>query len=135
MKTIPQIQKVMTAMPHTIGSDQTLSVAKEMMSEHGIRHLPVLNGSRLVGLLSDRDIAVASSFKGSSEMKVDDVMMSMAYVVKPEAPLNEVVSKMAANKYGSVVVQQDNGKVVGIFTSVDALRYLSEVLEKNYKAA
>ena len=63
MKTMPMIQKVMTPMPHTIGSDISLKKAMEMMREFRIRHLPVQKGGQLVGILSDRDIKLASSFK------------------------------------------------------------------------
>jgi acetoin utilization protein AcuB len=133
MKSMPLVQKVMTAMPHTIGADIPLKKAKSMMSDYHIRHLPVLEGGQLVGILTERDIALASSFEGAAELKVEDVMMSMTYTVRPEASLDAVVAEMAERKYGSALVQQENGKVVGIFTAVDALRVLSEVLREHYK--
>lgn len=130
---MPLIQKVMTTMPHTVGADIPLKSAKAMMSEYHIRHLPVLEGGKLVGILTERDIHLASSFQGAAEMKVDNVMMPMTYTVRPETPLNTVVTEMAEHKYGSAVVQQENGKVVGIFTAVDGLRVLSDVLREHYK--
>lgn len=133
MKSMPLIQKVMTAMPHTVGADIPLKKAKAMMSEFHIRHLPVLEGGKLIGILSDRDINLASSFQGAAELKVDDVMMPMTYVVRPEGRLDTVVSEMAEHKYGSAIVQQENGKVVGIFTAVDGLRVLADVLKEHYK--
>jgi len=54
MKTT--IQKYMTRALHTIGQEQTLDVAHTVMRQHGIRHLPVLEGGKLVGLLSQRDL-------------------------------------------------------------------------------
>lgn len=130
---MPLIHKVMTAMPHTVGAEIPLKKAKAMMSELHIRHLPVLEGGRLVGILSDRDISLASSFQGAAELRVDDVMMPMTYVVRPEGRLDTVVSEMAEHKYGSAVVQLENGKVVGIFTAVDGLRVLADVLREHYK--
>ena len=53
----------MTALPHTIGQEQTLHKARDIMREHRIRHLPVLSGQRLVGMITDRDIAVVESFR------------------------------------------------------------------------
>ena len=135
MKTMPLVQKVMTAMPHSIGADIPLRKAKELLTEYRIRHLPVLEGGKLVGILTERDIHLASSFQGAAELKVNDVMMPMTYVVRPESPLNEVVSTMAEHKYGSAIVQQENGRLVGIFTAVDALRVLSDVLKEHYKGA
>lgn len=130
---MPMIQKVMTTMPHTVGAEVSLKQAKQMMSEYGIRHLPVQQGGDLVGILSDRDISLAATFSGSENMKVADVMMPMTFVVRPETPLNEVAVQMSENKYGSAIVQQSNGKIVGIFTAVDALRVLAEILEQNYR--
>jgi acetoin utilization protein AcuB len=63
MKSIPTIQKYMTPMPHTIGSDQSLQKAHELMREFKIRHLPVLKGGKLVGILTDRDIALVETLK------------------------------------------------------------------------
>lgn len=53
------IGEVMHASPHTIGMGQPADVAKKFMTTHGIRHYPVLDGGRCVGILSDRDIKLA----------------------------------------------------------------------------
>ena len=47
-KSVPQIQKYMTPMPHTIGADQSLTAARKSLKSHGVRHLPVLAGGRIV---------------------------------------------------------------------------------------
>ncbi len=135
MKQMPQIQKVMTTMPHTIGEDIPMTKALELMREHRIRHLPVLAGGSLVGVLTDRDVKLAASFAGAASMVVEDVMTPEPYSVLPDAPLNRVVSEMAEHKYGCAVVQQANGKVVGIFTANDGLRVLAEQLEQFHKPA
>lgn len=132
MKAAPKIQKYMTPMPHTIGHDIEMKKALELMREHGFRHLPVQNGGRLVGIITDRDIKFASSFQGSSELLVEDVMTQDPYSADPETPLEDVVSEMAEHKYGCAVIRQGNGKVVGIFTEIDALRVLGTMLKEHY---
>ena len=134
MKQMPAIQKFMTTTPHTIGRDIPIQTALSMMREHNIRHLPVQDGGKLVGILTDRDLSLAASFGKPSELKAEDVMTQSPYTVLPEAPLDQVVLEMAEHKYGCAVVKQGNGKVVGIFTAVDALRVLGETLESFYKA-
>ena len=128
-KPIPTIQKHMSTTPHSIGVDQTLAFAHKSMREHGIRHLPVLSGGKLVGMLTDRDLHLVESLAGVDPQKVlvEDAMSQTVYAVTPDMPLDEVVSTMAERKYGSAVVMQ-NEKVVGIFTTVDACRTLAELL-------
>lgn len=133
MKQMPQIQKYMTPMPHTIGSDIRLDTAQSMMRDLRIRHLPVLEASNLVGVLTDRDVKLASGFNDVATLRVEDVMTSSPFTVTPETSLNRVVTEMAEHKFGCAVIRQDNGKVVGVFTAVDALRVLSELLEASYK--
>lgn len=129
-KPIPMIQKYMTTSPHSIGVEQPLSVAHTMMSEHKIRHLPVLHGGKLVGMLTERDLRLVESLAGvdPTQVKVEDAMASVVYSVGPETPLDEVVATMGEHKYGSAVVMQ-NQKVVGIFTTVDVCRAFAELLQ------
>ena len=128
-KPIPTIQKYMTTQPHSIGRDQTMATAHEMMREHRFRHLPVLAGGKLVGLLSDRDLHLLETLRDVDPEKVlvEDAMTTAPYAVSPDTPLDEVVSTMAEHKYGSAVVMQ-NEKLVGIFTTVDACRAFAELL-------
>lgn len=134
MKQMPQIQKYMTSMPHTIGKDIPLKTALNMMRDNRIRHLPVEAGGKLVGVLTDRDLKLATSFAGAQELKVEEVMTPDPYTVAPDAPMDHVALEMAEHKYGCAIVQQSNGKVVGIFTATDGLRVLGESLTQFYRS-
>ncbi len=128
-KPIPTIQKYMTTIPFSIGPDQPLSRAHTMLREHNIRHLPVLSGGKLVGILTDRDLHLIETLKDVDPEKVtvEDAMSQMPYSVEPDASLDEVAAEMAEHKYGCAVIVQNN-KVVGVFTTVDACRALAELL-------
>lgn len=128
-KPIPTIQKYMTTTPHSIGVDQPLARAHAFMKEHSIRHLPVLSGGGLVGILTDRDLGLIESLTGvdPKQVSVEEAMTPSVYSVSPETPLDEVVETMGTHKYGSAVVMQ-NSKVVGIFTTTDVCRAFSELL-------
>lgn len=128
-KPIPTIQKYMSTTPHTVRPDLPLAAADRIMHENHIRHLPVLDGGQLVGLLSQRDIRFIESFKDVdiNQVQVVEAMSQDVFEVSPSAALDEVVQTMAAKKYGSAVVTQ-NSQVVGIFTTVDALQALAELL-------
>ena len=129
-KSEPTVQKFMTCQPHSIGAWETLAAARTVMSTHQIRHLPVLEGGRVIGILSDRDIKMVTGLEGVDITKavVRDACHEHPYEVSPEAPLSEVALEMANKRYGSAIVMQ-NGKVVGIFTTVDACRALADILQ------
>jgi len=134
-KPIPTIQKYMTPTPHSIGAEQTLAHAHAVMAKHGIRHLPVLHGGKLLGVVTDRDLHLVESLKDVDPklLTVSDAMSEDVYAVAPDAPLDEVVGTMAEKKLGSAVVLQ-NGKIVGIFTTVDVCIALADLLHSRLRS-
>lgn len=123
------IGELMTRSPHTIGSDQTLATAHRLMREHHLRHLPVLRGGRLVGVLTQRDLYFLETIAGV-DLEIDrvaDAMSPEVYTVAPEESLRDVARTMAVRKLGCAVVI-DKGHVAGIFTATDALRHLGDML-------
>jgi acetoin utilization protein AcuB len=125
------IREHMSPEPYTIGAEQTLERAVEVMRKHRVRHLPVLEARRLVGILSERDVALVSAMAGvdPSAVPVSEAMTPDPYATTPDAPLAKVVHEMARRKLGAAVVL-DDGAVLGIFTAVDALALLSTFLER-----
>ena len=134
MKTIPTVQKYMTYVPKSIGFDRPISLAQDYMRKLHIRHLPVLRGGELVGVLTDRDINLILTFNDVDPEKttVEEAYTPDPYFTTPTAPLDEVTAEMAEKKYGCAVVV-DNGKLVGIFTEIDAYKALSELLNTRLK--
>src|SRR5271165_2738486 len=129
-KAIPHIEKYMTPSPHSIGQEQSLAQAHKLMREYHIRHLPVLHAGKLVGILSDRDLHLIETLRDvePAKVSVEEAMSPTVYTVSPKAPLDEVVREMAHHKYGCAVVE-DNGKLVGVFTTVDAMRAFADLLD------
>jgi acetoin utilization protein AcuB len=125
----PTVRKYMTSNPLTIGQEQTLEVAHRVMREHRVRHLPVLQGGKLVGVLSQRDMHLIETLKDvdPATTTVEEAMTMDVYVTSPNTLLSEVVSVMADHKYGSAVVM-DRGKIAGMFTTIDALDALAQLL-------
>ena len=119
----------MTANPHTVGQTQPLAAAWAMMREHSIRHLPVLHGGELVGVLTANELRVVEALPGvdSDVVKVEEALSGDTYAVAPETPVGEVVSHMAKHKISSAIIVAHE-KVQGVFTIDDALRLLSDAL-------
>ncbi len=128
-RPIPAVRKFMSAAPHTIGVDQTMEHAHQMMRKFKIRHLPVLSAERLVGLVSDGDLHLVETLRDVDPKKilVEEAMSDQVYSVHPDTPLDEVVKEMARHKYGSAIIV-DNHHVVGVFTTVDACQAFAEML-------
>jgi acetoin utilization protein AcuB len=119
----------MTRTPHLIGAEQSMKSAHDLMRAHEIRHLPVLHGGKLIGLLSIRDLHLVETLPGvdPETVRVEEAMTQDVYAVEPKTPLKQVVKEMAARKLGSAVVVEGT-KVVGLFTTIDALDLLAERL-------
>jgi acetoin utilization protein AcuB len=128
---MPSVVDAMTPFPYTIESSEPLKAAITIMYGKSIRHLPVVEGGVLVGLLSDRDVklavAVSRGKNEKEELKVDDVCVRDPYVVPHTEKLNLVLDHMVAEHIGSALVTRA-GKLVGIFTVTDACKKLSELL-------
>ncbi len=121
------MRDVMTRQPFTVGREQTLETAHEIMRKKKVRHLPVLEGGKLVGVLSERDLYFLESIAGvdSRKDRVEDAMTPEVYGVTPDAALADVASHMARRRYGCAVVMEGE-RPIGIFTAVDALRLLGQ---------
>jgi acetoin utilization protein AcuB len=121
----------MTAAPVCIQLDAELEHAVKLMQEHGIRHLPVMDGEDLTGVVTDRDLAMIESLLPDEWQRicVAEAMTPEPYSVTPDAPLWEVARHMAREKFGCAVVTDDAGAVVGLFTTTDALKVLADVTE------
>lgn len=127
---MPSVDRYMTREPYSIASTASLDLARGLMRRHEIRHLPVVDGDKLVGMIADRDIAIVQGVPG-----VDLGHIEVARVMSPpidvwgETPLDEVSELMTQRRSDCVVVRGGHG-VEGIFTAIDALGALSDLLRR-----
>jgi len=133
-KNVPSIRKFMTTEPYTLQAGAKVAECHVLMKDHHIRHVPICDGDRVVGMVTDGDLHRAEALSGVDPSKVElrAVMSAKPYTVSPDAPVDEVVREMAGHKYGSAVVV-DNGHVVGVFTAVDAMTAFAELLQTRLK--
>lgn len=132
----------MTPDPITISSDQTIGDALILMLERDIRHLPVLEHDKLVGIVSDRDIRqfhakVRISYKDRLEedryltLPVTEVMSCRPLTGGLRTQIDEAVKLMVNYKIGSLPVTDRENTIVGIFTEIDALQYCLYLIERH----
>ncbi len=133
-----KVRKIMHTEVITLQADEPLMRAVELTSAEHIRHLPILEGQKLVGILSTEDIKHVTPsplVKGSEaeyrkvfhETPVSRIMRRCPITASPEAGLADVVRLMVENKIGAVPVVE-GGRLVGIVSELDVLRAFLDVL-------
>ncbi len=134
---IPPVVSWMTPFPHSIDVAAPVEEARALMAEHELRHLPVMQDGRLVGIVSDRDIGSASAAPARpipAGSPIGDVCQRDVYVVSISEPVDRVLQEMADRHIGSTLVVKD-GKLVGIFTATDVCRCFAAFLRSRFPAA
>ena len=131
MKRNPQVIAFMTPFPHSIEVDAPLEDAHRLMRGRRFRHLPVISGGEIVGVLTDRDIKLVLGPDFGSpderELTVRDAYVERPCIVPASTPVAKVARVMAQNRIGSAIVTK-HGKLVGIFTVTDACRALAKII-------
>jgi len=127
--TNPSIDHCMTHDPITIERGQPINIARRLMETHHIRHLPVVHAGKLVGIVSQRDLLRVDHLVDldTSRVPIGEAMTKPVYSVRRDASLREVADQLASRHCGSVVVVDDEQRVVGLLTAGDGLRALSRL--------
>jgi len=136
MKTV---EERMTRQVVTLTEQASLRDALALLQRHRIRHIPVVEGERIVGILTDRDVkrATPSLLSGVSQEDYDrvlaqthvsQVMTRNPFSVTPSTSLKDATKLLAERKYGALPVVEGE-RLVGILTNTDLLRAFYESLE------
>lgn len=124
------VEEFTTPDPVTARENMSTDELRELMERHGIRHLPVLRGGTVVGVISDRDLRLVSGLSVAEKLQVQagDIMATDPLTVDAATPLASVAESMARQRVGSAIVTGDGGRLLGIFTATDALNALVDIL-------
>jgi CBS domain-containing protein len=140
--TMMTAEEIMTKRPVTVVDESaTLDQALRLMSEHEIRHLPVLRGEEVVGMLSDRDLrslglsmaedpASLERLAARLRMRVQDLMTGDVISVGPATDVAEIIDLMLEEKVSALpVIDADESELLGIVSYVDVLRAVQDELQ------
>lgn len=133
-----QVWQLMSSNLVTLDADGTLEVADDLMKLKRIRHLPVLQDGRLVGLITQRDLFLAGvssvlNFRQTAEkewlgrIRIREVMTTDLITVAPETDIEDAVGRMLEHRIGCLPVMAA-GKLIGMLSETDGLRYLQRIL-------
>jgi CBS domain-containing protein len=132
------VSEIMMGSPVTLKPDDTLNLANDVISLGRIRHIPVVEDGRLVGVISDHDLMGAAAgrifrlkYKSRSALlkavPIKDVMKKRVVTVRPNAPIKEAAHLLKQKKIGCLPVISA-GTLIGLVTVSDVLRYLENLL-------
>jgi len=121
----------------TISASERMSTVEDIMTLGHVRHMPVVQGGRLVGVVSERDLlraslSVLSEHRGAERraflhvVEIARVMSTPPIVIGPDASVDEAALVMAEKKIGCLPVV-DNDQLIGMVTETDVLRCLAGV--------
>lgn len=135
-----KVSDVMTENPLTVEPSDSLEEVEELMEEHRIRQLPVVEGRELVGIITDRDLRpfLRDRYLGKPQdqqramgTKVATVMSAKPVTLSPSDELREAVEILLEEKIGGIPVVDEDEGLVGIVTYIDVLRSLLELLQED----
>jgi acetoin utilization protein AcuB len=129
----------MTPNPIVITSITTVADASEIMRKNRIRRLPVVDGGKLVGIITDRDLREVSPSSATTlsifelnyllaKMKVKDVMKRNVLTITADATIEEAALIMYKEKIGGLIVLDNNGKVCGVITETDIFKCFVDLM-------
>jgi CBS domain-containing protein len=127
-----KVRDLMTSKPITVDPEMPMLDARQRMAEARIRHLIVTEGSRVVGIVTDRDIRLNLPSPATTlsvweinallaKLTVGDIMSRSVILVEPDRPAADAARLMMDHKIGALPVV-DNGRLTGIVTESDFVR-------------
>jgi CBS domain-containing protein len=115
------IRDVMTSNPCTIDADKDVAYAAKMLRDEDVGVAPIVEGDQLVGVLTDRDIAikVVAEGKNPQTTKVVEIASKDIVTIDPQQDLDEALRLMAQHQVRRLPVVEEDGKIVGIVAQAD----------------
>lgn len=123
MENSRTVQNAMTPHPSAIGADATVVEAARVMSSENVGSLPVVEGDRLLGMVTDRDLVlrVVAKDLDPNKVVVADVCSADPIVATPHEPLDQALQRMAEQQVRRLPIVSD-GRLVGILAQADVAR-------------
>ena len=118
------IRDVMTSNPCSIDAEKPVAYAAKMMRDEDVGLAPIVEGDKLIGMLTDRDIAVrvVAEGKDPGQVTVKEVASKQVVTIDPQQDLDEALRIMAKHQVRRLAVVEEDGKLVGVVAQADVAR-------------
>jgi CBS domain-containing protein len=122
------IRDLMTSNPCSIEADKPVAYAAKMMRDEDVGLAPIVEGQKLIGTLTDRDIAirVVAEGKDPESTTVREVATTRLVTVDPEQDLDEALRLMAQNQVRRLPVVEEDGRLAGVVAQADVAKHTSD---------
>lgn len=122
------IQELMSSDPCSIDTDKSVAYAAKMMRDENVGLAPIVEGDKLVGTVTDRDIAtrVVAEGKDPESTRVTEIASTDLVTIKPQQNLDEALRLMASRQVRRLPVVDEDGRLVGVVAQADVARQASE---------
>ena len=122
------IREAMTSNPCSIDADKSVAYAAKMMRDEDVGIAPIVEGDRLVGVLTDRDVAVRVVAEGldPEKVKVSEVASRDVVTLDPQQDLDEALRLMARHQVRRLPVVEEDGRLVGVVAQADVAEQTDE---------
>jgi CBS domain-containing protein len=139
MKRNEPVSKIMSTNLVTVHHGDPVSKVRQIIREHGVHHVPVVSGQKLIGIVSYSDVLRVSfgdAFNTDERavdatldhtMTLEQLMQREPTVVREDSPIREAADILAQGNFHALPVVSDGNKLVGMVTSTDLIRYLVEL--------
>jgi CBS domain-containing protein len=118
------IKDVMTSDPCTIDAEKSVAYAAKMMRDEDVGLAPIVEGDKLIGMLTDRDIAIRVVAEGRNpdQVTVKEVASKQVVTIDPQQDLDEALRIMAKHQVRRLAVVEEDGRLVGVVAQADVAR-------------
>jgi CBS domain-containing protein len=116
-----KIQEVMTSNPCSIDADKPVSYAAKMMKDEDVGFAPIVEGDKLIGTVTDRDIAmkVVAEGRDPQSTTVREIASTNLVTIDPRQDLDDALRLMASNQVRRLPVVEEDGRLVGVVAQKD----------------
>jgi|ERR1051326_7664562 len=121
------IRDLMAENPCAIDADKPVAYAATMMRDEDVGIAPVVEGRKLVGMLTDRDIAtrIVAEGKDPQSTKVRDVMTTRLVTIDPDQEIDEAMRLMAEHQVRRLPIVEEDGRLIGVVAQADIAKHAS----------
>jgi CBS domain-containing protein len=118
------VSEAMTSNPCSIDATKPVAYAAKMMRDEDVGVAPIVEGEKLVGVLTDRDIAIRVVAEGRDPQstRVTEVASKEVVTVDPQQDLDEALRLMAKHQVRRLPVVEEDGRLVGVLAQADVAR-------------